>query len=266
MFSVHAWFARPTDLVSSCDAFDDLSSMSRSRVSVMPILSSITIALSEPEDSPCTNRMNVPAASCPKAVLNSLALMPATLAKAFRSSFPVSAATFMAISALEKAVPPACASRPSEASPPEMPKICWSVMPAWLPAAPMACAKATIFDSVVARLFPSSTVTDPSRAMLSCGMPVMFAYCANDEAAASAVRSVVSARSAIVRVKPTTFSVAMPSCPAFAAMSASSSKSVGTCMPSSASSMPCRSSSVPLMVLRTPAKLLSHAMAASEAA
>ena len=222
----------------------------------------MAIADCEPEDSPCTNCMNVPAASWLNAVLNCSAVMPAMVAYFLRSSEPVSTATFMLTMAFEKAVPPAPASRPSDDSPPAMPKISACVMPTCDPAAPIACAKATIFDSVVARLLPSSTVTDPSRSMFCCGMLVMLANWAKLDAAASAVRSVVSARSAIVRVNETTFSVAMPSWPAFAAMSASSEKSVGTSMSRSASLIFFSSCSVPFTVFRTPAKLDSQSIAA----
>ena len=93
---------------------------------------------------------------------------------------------------------------------------------ACVPAEAMRVAMSTILLSVVAMLLPSSTATLPNRSKFVCAMPVMFANCANDELALSAVRSVVSAKSAMTPVNDTTFWVAMPSCPALAAMSAKS--------------------------------------------
>ena len=60
---------------------------------------------------------------------NSFCVMPETLANSLRSLFPVSTATCILIIAFEKAVPPACASRPTEDRAVAKPRICGSVRP-----------------------------------------------------------------------------------------------------------------------------------------
>ena len=85
--------------------------------------------------------------------------------------------------------------------------ICASVMPTWDPAPAIRSPIAVISLSVVAKLFPSATMVEPSFLKLSWGMPVIFASLASAVAASSALKFVESPSMTMVFVKPRMLSV-----------------------------------------------------------
>ena len=82
--------------------------------------------------------------------LNCFSDTPQTRAKSFSDFPPVWAATSIFTSALEKAEPPACASRPTEDRAAAKPMICASDRPTCVPAAASRLPISTISLSVVA--------------------------------------------------------------------------------------------------------------------
>ena len=113
-------------------------------------------------DSPLIKLAMAPAASVWNACLNSEALIPATFANCWRDSLPVSTASCMLESRVLNAEPPASASMPTELKAAEKDMICASVMPTWDPAPAIRSPIAVISLSVVAKLFPSATMVEPS--------------------------------------------------------------------------------------------------------
>ena len=107
---------------------------------------------------PSTKDIVAPAASSLNAFLNSLPVMPATLAN-FASSSPPALASL--INVFENAVPPACASIPTLERAPAKPRVCASVRPITFPAPARRRPISMISLSVVARLLPRSTIVEP---------------------------------------------------------------------------------------------------------
>ena len=170
VFSLQAFVPIDNALVNTSLAPDALSNASRIRISDSPISSKVLIA--DPPflfmlSSPLIKLMIALAASSSNAFLNSSALIPATEANCSNCSPPFCVARFIFEIKLEKAVPPASASIPTEDSAPENDMIWASVKPTWCPAPAILIAMSTISDSVVARLFPSATMVDPSLSKLS---------------------------------------------------------------------------------------------------
>ena len=120
----------------------------------------------------------------------------------------------------ETAEPPISASTPTDERAVARPKISPCVNPICVPAPANRKAISVISDSVVAKLFPKSTIADPRLLNLSCGNLVMLANLARDVAACSADMFVDSPMSIMVFVKLTTFSVLIPNCPAASATAA----------------------------------------------
>ena len=121
---------------------------------------------------------------------------------------------------MEKAVPPASASMPTEEIAAEMPMISGALMPACVAVAAIRCDISAILLSVVAKLLPSATITAPIFPYLLVSSRVTLAYCASIVAASSAVMFVALPSSSTVSVKLAMSVTRMPSCPAISAMAA----------------------------------------------
>ena len=137
-----------------------------------------------------------------------------------------------------------------------------SVIPTCEPAAEIFKAICVTSDSVVAKLFPSATIDEPSLSKFSWFIPVIFASRARAVAASSELMFVATPRFAMISVKERRFSFLIPSCPAASAIAESSDAVIGICVdiernPVSNCS---NSSSVALTVLRTPANALSNSI------
>ena len=164
-FSSQAAVPSSSASVKVSEAPAALRSMSRIRISVIPISSRTAMALfplASLSDSPLIKLAMAPAASVWNACLNSEALIPATFANCWRDSLPVSTASCMLESRVLNAEPPASASMPTELKAAEKDMICASVMPTWDPAPAIRSPIAVISLSVVAKLFPSATMVEPS--------------------------------------------------------------------------------------------------------
>ena len=121
--------------------------------------------------SPCSSSLPSPPIKEVRALMasffhaeeNSSEDIPAIRANSARSSPPFATAFSMALSVWVMAVPPASASMPTEDIAAARAMISGSVSPASLPADARRVPIATISDSVVAKLLPRSTMTEPSR-------------------------------------------------------------------------------------------------------
>ena len=110
LFSFQALFPKSIALLIISLAFAERNKASLNLVSVIPISSSILIALfprSPLFERPSTNFIIAVVASSSKAFLNSFVVIPATEAKSFKFFPPFSTANCIFIITLEKAVPPA---------------------------------------------------------------------------------------------------------------------------------------------------------------
>ncbi|MPM81548.1 hypothetical protein SDC9_128602 [bioreactor metagenome] len=136
------------------------------RISVIPRSSKVATTL-PPERLICPNpSINAAKAfegSCFHIAENCSAVKFATLAKSPSPSEPVATMTSNCFTNLEMALPPASASMPREEIVVAMANICGSVNPTKSPAAANLEDISTISDSVVAALFPSSTMVEPNR-------------------------------------------------------------------------------------------------------
>ncbi len=203
----------------------DLKIESLSLVSLIPISSSIFIAespASPVSDKPPMNFCKAPVASFSNACLNSAVVIPATDAKSSNSPLPVSTASCILTISLENDVPPAAASSPTELNEVANATMSLWLIPICVPAAPRFIDISTMSFSVVAKLFPNSTITEPNLSKSSWLICVTLANLANDEAASSALMFVATPISVIVFVKLNMFSVLIPSCPAASATAPSS--------------------------------------------
>ena len=214
--------------------------------------------------NPTTKSASAPAASSRQALANSPAVMPATSANPYRSSDPVSIASWIRLMTREKAVPPACASMPRADSAVAIPRTSASDILACLAAPANRFAISRISFSVVAELLPSSTIADPARSKSFCDMPMMLANRARSVAPSWPMMFVATDRSAMTLVNSTMWSLSMPSCPAVSARAVSSTTLTGISFDISRKAWPILSSSSPvrLVVLRTPAMPDSKSIAA----
>ena len=218
-FSSHAPLARVSASLIRSVAFALRSSVSLNRSSVMPISFSVAIApmpSSFMPPRPTINAWNASAGLLSHIWANCSLVMPATRAKSSSALDPVETAISILRSAFENALPPASASRPRELSAAENPRICGSVSPTCLPAAPMRTAISMMSASVVAKLLPRSTSVAPMFENRLCAMPVMLANFAIAEAASAPARLVLMPSRTMVSVKLSSASFSMPICPAIA--------------------------------------------------
>ena len=132
-------------------------------------------------------------------------------------------------------------------------------MPTCLPAEPKFIPILAISLSVVAKLFPKATITDPNLSKSDWLIFVTLANLARVVAASSADKLVAFPISIIVLVNFKTLSVCIPNCPAASPTEAISSADEGICFDKS--SIPClklfNCSSVPSTVFVTPVHALS---------
>ena len=153
VFSFQASFPVCIAEVNTSLAFADLNNASRVLVSVIPISSRTLIAesVSPPHcESPVINASSAPVASSLNNVENSSTLIPATLAQSFNPSLFVSTSSCICTIAFENAVPPACASIPTEDSAVASARISDSDMPTCVPADARFVAMFIMSASVVA--------------------------------------------------------------------------------------------------------------------
>ena len=127
-------------------------------------------------------------------------------------------------------MPPPWASSPSDDKAAATPRMSASVIPTCEPAAEIFKAICVTSDSVVAKLFPSATIDEPSLSKFCWFIPVIFASRARAVAASSELMFVATPRFAIVSVKERRFSFLIPSCPAASAIAESSDAVIGICV------------------------------------
>ena len=166
VFSSHARFAVATAPVNVSDAKAKDLSMLDCRTPERPSSSNTRVAL-----SPCSPSPPSPAINAWTAVMASLsqvfakpdADIPAMRANSSRFSPPSATAFSMAVRVWVIAVPPASASMPTEDMAVAKAIICDSVSPASVPAEARRVAISVISASVVAKLLPRPTMTEPRR-------------------------------------------------------------------------------------------------------
>ena len=215
VFSRQASFAISCARAKSSLALVARSRVSRRRISEMPISFRVLTADAPSSSSfprPSMNFWNTCTGSLSHCSTNSFSVRPDTIAKSFRASPPVRAATSMLIRALDIDEPPAWALIPTEDSAAARPSTCASVRPICLPAPAMRMAIVTMGSSVVAKLLPSSATVEPMFLNSDWSVFMMLANLARLVAAVSASRSVLLfARSVMTRENSSMCSVAMPS-------------------------------------------------------
>lgn len=149
-------------------------------------------------------------ASCSRNVLNSSTDNQAVSANQLKAVPQDTTASFMSNNALLTAVPHASAFIPTELNAVDIAAMSSGVTHATFPADANLFVNSTIWLSVVANPFPSSTTTLARSHTFSIGICSMFAILAKDVAAASSVKSVVTAIFAMVSVKSKMSHLATP--------------------------------------------------------
>ena len=178
--------------------------------------------------------------------------------------FPLCSTAFCIFTiAFDIAEPPISASIPTELNAVASPKICPSDIPIWWPAPASLIAIFTISASVVAKLFPKSTIDEPNLSKSFCDICVIFANLASCDAASSAVKFVEFPKSIIAFEKLNILSVCIPNCPAASATAEISVVLDG--ISSAISFIPCFKFAiccfVPSTVFSTPVKAVSNSFA-----
>ena len=137
---------------------DWLTPVSPRSVRVRTALSPCSFSRPRPE----MKEVRAETASCSHASANSSAVMPLSSAYFSSVSPPLATAFSMPLSVWVMAVPPASASMPTEDMAAASARIWGSLRPARVPADASRVAIRVISASVVAKLLPKSTMTEPS--------------------------------------------------------------------------------------------------------